>query len=1079
MVLRSLCSLVAAMIVGYAVPAKAYGQDIGNNTKPVITSTASTKPFEDNLIFLGPKVKARAQNLDLSVKPDPANSCPYPSLILEPEQPFPFELVASPNFLETGINSEDKKSSDHYQRLVLEIVSPNISCLPKAAANFTDLTSQTTEISLFPDYGDWQNKTGSSTMEIRLELPGDLRYVLLGSDHNNIIYERGGLAYDLKDKRIRLHTGEGNLSRHLPQLSLERLAIGSMNWPAFTDAILGKGTDSLRLATNHLGNSLETLANQVVTNLNLSDETGDLNARAIELTLKLRGIFEQVLPQYVSNDGVVDPEEWSKIQETIEGKIKEFEARELKTEEREGITSAINGFREEFQSLQKEHPILANIWSIYGSADPAALISWDGITLRNLITFFAALDPDLYTLTVEDNKLGFKTNRLNSTLVGQSSNYTEFTDGINRTFIETAAGRLAMEAAGDISLTAALSEGLEIEEIVPEKYQNSYGLLKLILGIDPKLVNMTLNGEAHFASRLHAERMRGFSMRWNKNKLSLGLNISFGSLYGNYANGQAQVAGSADSQNDLISAYFMGGLQIEQVLGSKQTISLNLDKMNNVFWFNLQLGMDLEQARRLRESWLAGGVFKADYRGNISQNAYYLAHSKDITTNNTLNPLAGLRVGRTLGLVDILAFTDLRELGLGAILASPRISALAECAFINYCQLTARIALDREFNPKNERNHFLRLQQLANTHLAGVEAIIAGENHYHTLANPGLHLELQAYRALVSQFPYLTPSKAKLSLVMVEPDSVDSLNLYFALGYDGNFDSVNGGLINLGSRYWQSFFGYTATKDQLRNSNSQYGTAGLTVHTKPIDILTRAELYPDPLDEEPEVKSSTKVDPNTQQKIETYSLKHEGEFRMLVEIRAPPGFLDELLTAIPRPELRLLQVTAEKSLLLLEGINGGLTSDFTFGRLSLHQQVGTTYSDARGTSFDWEGEAIYRLINGEIGPALTISKQWSPENNSHRLSPGLGWQAANKGHYLNLLVTGIPPQFSLRYIYDPKTAELAPYVKAGLSNSQGLLELGVRTGPMIFTTEVGFIPKGKQDLEFTLGLKTTVDLTSF
>lgn len=1011
-----------------------------------------------------------------------------PRLVTELAEGHPLREIVLDAF--GGETSKDPEY-DGLRSEILEQIPP--LCLRTGALDPPKRETLEEKLSFFPEEQEGKQTAGSSFTEIQLELPGGLHYVVLGRHRNTVYF--GELYYNLSDKKIELYPGNDSLPRtwSLPQPALESITIGSLNLPAFLSNL-----NQYRPAVKELGNSIEQFTAAILEKLQLTDERGQVTARGVELSLKLRGVFEEILPQYVANDGVIDPDEWSKIKAAVSEKISEFRNQELTETEEQELDKALNNFEARFYQLQERFPAIRNIWTIYQSDDPLSRVSLGNISLRTIGDWLEAFDPKLYTLQVEQNRISFHTNSLNSALDGRSSNFHELNYGNGRRFVETNAGRVQMQASGSLELHALLSGGSDIQDLLDQKYRDDFELIKLILAIDPQLIDIDLNAKAVINFYLKAERKQGFLSETARGKYNFGIEISFGQIYTNNAQGDASLAGKADSQADLLRLDFRGKLNIAQSLGYQEEIGLFLFSSQEKYWFDARVNALLEQRFLQTEAWTAALSHKANYRGETSQYDWSYDYFKGLRWINSKNFGGSFRGGVNLEPVDFFVFSNFKEAGAGMFLNTKLVNVLAECHFPSYCQVGTRIALHEFLDTRKTREHFLAQQRMAYSTLAGIESLRTAERHRYNLITPGCFLDLELSQTFANIFPYYNSANIQLGLAALDPFNMASIDLYLTAKYDGNFTDAHGFVFNLGSKYWESFFGLKFSTNESRNSNSAYGTSGLTLHLGKTDLAVRFELYPDPLDQQPEYKETIKKDPLTNQEFKTYEKKRRGDFRILTEIRASPELLDQLAAAIPPPSVSLLQLSASKGLKSVEDWSMKATLQFNFGNLNLYNAIQPSLSKTEGATIGLEMEALYLVGSSGLGPSVIASKRFGSQDESYKFLPGIGFQTSSRGlHDLKALVSGfydhgLVSDLLVKYRYDDRQKTISPYLQLEASlfsrlNSQGLenlhsyanLTFGLRAGPLMILPVGGGFKTDRKRPEFVADAGLGLDLAYF
>ncbi len=867
MVLRYWCGLLAGAALSLASLAKAEEHSVSIPVLPVFEEKQSS----DKSLDINFGLDQQFPLIDL----DTFNRCPQGSVEVPQAPALVTELSAGHPARELVLDvfAGEKSIDPAYDEFRLEVIeSKPPVCVRKDAFDFLEgiVLFQEKRYSLLPENVDITRIEGGSSTSIRLEMPGDLHYNLLGDKHNSIEYANGSILYDLKDKNLEAIINGQRKTLHLPQLNLESIFLGGLNFPNFRDQL-----QTYPNAVMELGNSLELFTDNVIRGMNLALQTGEPTERGIELAFKLRGLFEEILPQYVSDDGVISPEEWEKIEDAVAREITIFQERELSSEESKVLNSEIDLFQEQFTQLRKTYPLIDNSWRIISADDPFSLIKWGGISVADAYSMLSALDPALYELNIGKNEVFFKTKDLQSTLDGYSSNFSELSYGKGRRLIETHHDTIRMAAVGRAELRAILSGGAEVARYWPELFEQELDIVTLILAIDPQFIDLDIGAAAEFACKLRSTRGQGFMTEFVRDNYTLGMTISFGTIYDNFSQGSASFTGSADSDQNLIAADFAGNLTIQQFLRKQQVAGFFLQKETENYWFEARVNTTLEQAVKLSQYWGGTWKFRSTYTAAVRQNAWSYQKSLAREAFATQDVSSSWRGGLNFGMLDLILFTDFEHLGTGFLLNTSKKALYGECSFGDSCLATTRIALDQKLDEKRTKEYFLALQHLKDSPLAGVEALREHEQYLFNIRNPGLFLDFNFKYTFADIFPWDKVAQAQVGLLMAEPHTSGNINLYFGLKYDGDFNDVHGFRIDIGSKYWDSYFSLKSTKDEVRNTNSIQGSAGVTFHLGMIEIMTRHELFPAPLDDEPEYVETDRG----------YKIKREGDYRALFEVR--------------------------------------------------------------------------------------------------------------------------------------------------------------------------------------------------
>ena len=506
-------------------------------------------------------------------------------------------------------------------------------------------------------------------------------------------------------------------------------------------------------------------------------------------------------------------------------------------------------------------------------------------------------------------------------------------------------------------------------------------------------------------------------------------------------------------------------------------------------------GAELEQFVRKTDFWDAAWRFKADYQGRVDNNIWLYGHDAFRQSVAKAALYAGLRAGYNLGMIDLLGYSNFEEMGIGLFLNSKRINGTLTCGLEEYCKLTGKLALETLLDSQNSRRQFLTSQFRAYSRLAGIESLVAGDQHVNYLQTPGLFFDFELLQSFDKKFPYHEPTIASLGISMLDPQqfydsnegrhNLFGINLHLSAKYRGNFVNVHGFLINFGSNYWDGFGGATFSKDKERNSNSTSATSGLALHLGDIDIVTRYELFPAPLDDQPHSKEIKIRDPRTQKGIKTYKRQHDSDFRILAELRANPELLEELLTLVPKPELQELQLQFANNWLKVKEGSAEIRLGYDFGKVNFFHEF-----TANNQGLELLNQAHY-VIGYGLGP-LVLAK-YDQEENSYIL-PGVALDQLLEGHSFNFSAAafyqksfrqaekvnsdgtlgrqkpkGMIANLGFRYEYDPAElfssyARLEASTLFGWNKNQKFehydshlwLNVGVRAGPIILSMFSGF-----------------------
>ncbi|MBS3116712.1 hypothetical protein J4421_03895 [Candidatus Woesearchaeota archaeon] len=1091
MAFRSLSAAIIGVVLSVSTLAKAEEASVPPS-HPVTVSSSVSFPTLD--LRLGVRVPPQ-------ITFDTYNRCP-PQFreILQPP-PFVTELPLANPLRELVLDAfgGEKSTDSEYDDLRREILESRPSlCVREEAFTPPQKESLERALSPFPKESSVKEITGGSHTSIRLELPGDLHYVLLGEERHRIEYEAGSLAYSFIDKNLEAIIDGKKKTYHLPSLSLKNITIGNMSLQSFREEL-----KKFPEARDDFGSAVDNFTTSVLHALDLVQDNGQPTGRGLELGLKLRGVFEKILPQYLANDGVIDPDEWGKIEESVSREIKAFRNDELNEAEKEALDKELTKFRNNFAALQWNHPLIENIWRIF-SRGLFSEIKLGAISIADAYAMLRALGPDLYNLKLKNNVLSFASKPLHSTLDGRSSNFKEIYYGDERRFVETNDHTIQLSATGKVELLAQLTEGTELKNYLPERYREDFDLLKLILAIDPKFPDIEIMAAGEFLSKFWALKSNGFMTDFKRKHYTLGIDISFGLGYENLASGSAFFHGFADSNKASIGADFQGEIQIWQFQRKQQQVGFFLLGDFPSSWFETRIWTELEQSAKMMEYLGATWKFRADYQINLQQNAWSQTKLTERNTFSTLNFGGSLRGGVNLGLVDLFVFTDFQSGGGGFFINTPRVNAWGECSFWQYCQAAVRLATDNYLNTKKAREHFLRLQHLEDSTLAGVESIRVHENYLFNMHASGLFLDAAFSYRLSDAFPYERPTNSQVGVVMVEPTIGKSINLYWGMKYEGNFVDVHGLKLDLGSKYWESFFGIKWAKDKTRNSNAIYATSGLTFHFSKFDLVSRHELYPAPLDEEPEYVQTESINPHTGKAIRRYKVQKEENYKILIELRSSPDAIDQLLETIianaAKVKLHDLTFVLQDRFRIPYHYSGEVAMRVSFGNLSVYNEVTGVISTTGERSLALVTEANYNLYAG-FGPALHTTVYLDREKEKKSLIPGFGYEGRPiKDHYLKAQILGwerdgMYTEVKVRYIYNDQTKKISPYLKidghsrftltlpdgvtpAAEDHENSLRVLpGVRNGPFIFTA-YGELKK-KEAFTGDVGFAVGVDFLSF
>lgn len=1041
MAFRSIIALATAAALWYASPAKAE-----DSLKPVGTATASIPSLE---------LKLQAPPLvDLQ-----AIECP-PSTVIDRKQPLIFEDG-------TGIEIEN----------------------PRCALSFPDLETITEESS--PSLG-YRHTSAGVKSKVTLELPGTdeqrIRYQLFGiNDGNNQVNNgKGRIAFGISHSDIFWRDNQGNNHEwDFPRLSLDYLFVGNSTLPA-----LIKNISLFPAAREKLETDLESLVNNV---------TSTLGNRQAEIFFDWGGFFRDLLPKYTTSEGVI--KDWNAVRTAVKDKAKEYYGTLSETEQ-QSLDGAINTFETEFTNLQNNNALAKTAWGIINAEDPFCQLRWGSIPFCEAYQMLKSLGPELVDIKVNDGRAEIILKDLKVTMYAFSADSHSFTDDRGRELTLTDYRRIRMQGAGGGWFRGWWQEGADLETLFPgSKYQDELALIGALLGKQVKAID----GEAHlqlsYNLSLISERMAGFMSSFPVGNHRLGMVINHGTEYHLNSSGYAAFSSIADSDSNLLLAEFNGSVILERTGTWRQDLAIIASGLTDNWWYNANLSGQLTQNRRLTEVWGASLRYIANWQGKETQNSYSLLNTNNLDDWNSFEVDGRVRTGITLSPLDLFLFTDFRRnVGGGFFVSEPYFSFSGQCESQGSCKAKTRIPIIRKLNPEQAREHEIILQELEDSPLVGKEALEQDKNRDYDKLQPGIFFDGAMQHFFVSRYPYSHSTSASIGFLVVpsfflaaDGSTPETSGNYGSVHYLGNFVDMHGIDVQIGGNYWYGHVAWALAKDHSRVTNTTTAELELAVRLGSVDIVNFLELYPADQDTNPV---------HEEDGSDNYKPKQRGDFRLGGRLRGDSQILEEVIAAIPRPNLRDLETRLSSNLGSRPfGLTGEATLAYAFGNLSLfHELIG-------GSNLDHEitlrlvGESHYNLINGFGLAAAASTSLWNDETPSWLL-PGIGYDRIFGDHHLRGMVTiwysedqeRVFSNARFRYTYETSSHSypyIAPYFRVQASSrlnwhKESALQIedkgssveaygGGKIGPVI----LAFKPTLSSGWNWGVGLVVGIDHTYF
>lgn len=919
-------------------------------------------------------------------------------------------------------------------------------------------------------YPHWRFNDSGVRTRARLELPGKMRYRLLGEDRTRIVY--GNWEYDLPNKKILFEDKKWSI----PSLSLDSIVIGSITWPNFI-----KQLDTFPEAREKLRNSLDVLVNGI---------EKIIQPRQIQVLLDWGSFFGELLPRYTNKEGVIEPGNWDNIVNDVRRKAEDFYSRELTDSEKLLLDITIGNFKSEFTRLKDKFPLIKNVWEITGADDPFCQIKFGNIPLCDAYRMLRYLNPELVEINIGDGHFSMRTKPLNSTFLSDSASSQHFYDDLGRELTTTKFSRVSMWATGLTSFDGQLSEGIDIGQLLPGQYKKDLALLRILLGRDLTIIDAEANLQATYNFVFRSERMQGmqssFTLDWLPGHHRLGMVVNYGTIYDNNSSGVGIFNGMANSHYNLLSAEFQGHISMEQYLRWREDVALFVSGDFDQLWYNFNLNLRHERINRLAETLGASWKYTANYSGQVRQNAWSLLNTRQIDTWHTFDINRTTRVGLNFGSLDLVAFTDFsKEVGTGIFVNLPQISLMAECAIGEYCNTEARIPLVGRLNITEERNHYLHRQQLAYSSIVGVDAVRQNENHRHNRQLPtGIFLDasIQGYFN-EDRFPYMQPMTTEFGLTLPAMNWPYLDDTYVTARYIGNFDNINGTKLEFGSNWSYITVLYSHEWNRSRNTNTTTAEFSHTFHFKGFDITQFLELYP-------QAHDTRQYDgmPESDRKD-----KRDADFRYLFLARGETEALGDLLISyLPPVNLHSLEMNLSSFWGRLPTIKDTFKARYSLGKLNVYNEIGGHLVSNGSIGYDFLAESSYVIFAG-LGPAIvTGSQRQSGRQDKWWLLPGIGFEQRFGHHYLTASATawhkdGLFTNFRTRYEYVTDYS-ISPYFRmeafSDLKFSEGKrienrnasfsIYPGIKVGIATLAAEARILTR-KDNLNLELGVTLGLD----